>query len=70
MRIKVLEETGIKHDGLHLSHDDQVTVSDEAGRMFVEMGWAEDLSGEVPTGTRDTRPKVVDPKTVTTEIGG
>lgn len=70
MRIKVLEETGIRHGSLVLSHDDQVTVPDEVGRTFCELGWAEDLSGEVPTGERDTRPRTVDPKTVTTTVTG
>lgn len=62
MRIKVLEETGIRHGDLALSHEDQVTVSDELGTLFCEMGWAEDLSGEVPTGKRDLTPKTIDPK--------
>lgn len=62
MRIKVLEETGIRHGDLALSHEDQVTVSDELGTLFCEMGWAEDLSGGVATGERDLTPKTVDPQ--------
>lgn len=68
MRIKVLEETGIRHEGLQLSHEDEVTVDDVLGGLFCDLGWAEDLGGNVKTGERDTRPKTIDPQRLTSSL--
>ncbi len=54
MKVKILEETGIKHAGVSYQHDDEVTVDDHVGAMFCANGWAEDLAGEVETGERRT----------------
>ncbi len=62
MWIKVLEESGIKHDPYgHLLKDEVRLVSEEDGKYFVGNGWAEDTDGKVPTGERDLRPKVAAP---------
>lgn len=70
MRIKVLEETGIKDAPYFLSHNDEVTVPDEYGARWCGAGWAQDLDGVVATGERDLRPKTVDPIVVTNKQKG
>jgi len=54
MKVEILEETGVKHAGVHYASGDHVTVSDELGRMFCGAGWARDLADEVETGERKT----------------
>lgn len=38
---------------------DTITVPDEVGAHWCEMGWARDTSGTVPTGERSTAPRTV-----------
>ena len=56
MRVKILEES-IKHDidGVlqTFEKDDVRGVPDSVGEYFCSMGWAEDVSGNIPTGERD-----------------
>jgi hypothetical protein len=52
MKVKILEETGVRHNGIHVSHGDEVTVPDRVGAMFCANGWAEDLDGKEETGER------------------
>lgn len=52
MKVKILEETGVKHSGVHYESGDEVTVPDDVGAMFCENGWAEDTGGQVETGER------------------
>ncbi len=64
MKIRVTEETGIKHDGASYSFEDQCTVSDAVGEYFCSMGWAEDVDGKVASGTRSTTNVVIAPANV------
>lgn len=61
MKVLILDEC-IKHeiDGvLHtFTKDEQRTVPDEIGAYFCKHGWAEDVSGSVETGVRDTNSNV------------
>jgi hypothetical protein len=50
MRIEALES--IKSDGWVLVQGDSVQVPDEVGRRWCVAGWAQDASGQVPTGER------------------
>lgn len=59
MKVKILEETGIREAGLLYPHGDQVTVPDEVGEKWCGAGWAEDLAGNVETGERRTDVQVL-----------
>lgn len=73
MKVKILERNGprghaIGHGGQCFYEDDVVTVDDATGKLFCEMGWAEDVDGNVPTGQRDTTPKRLQPANVVHEV--
>lgn len=70
MKIKVLEETGIRHENLVLSHGDSVTISDHLGKLFCNLGWAEDEAGVVATGKRDLNPKRISPESLIHPVSG
>jgi hypothetical protein len=57
MQIEALED--IKSGNYILTAGDRITVPDEVGTHWVEMGWANDTSGTVPTGVRSTAPRTV-----------
>lgn len=54
MKVKILEDGGIRHAGQHFESGDEVTVPDEVGAAWCGVGWAEDLAGNVETGERKT----------------
>ena len=54
MKVKILEDGGIRHGGQHFANGDEVTVSDEVGEAWCGAGWAKDLDGNVETGERRT----------------
>lgn len=56
MQVKFLEQ--IKHQGNNYEADDVTTVDDQTGAYFCSNGWAEDLSGSVPTAERDVNRRV------------
>lgn len=51
MKIKMLE-TVLSH-GERFEEGETRSVSQETGAHFCDMGWAEDIDGQVKTGTRD-----------------
>jgi hypothetical protein len=57
MQIEALE--AIKSGNYLLTEGDRITVPDEVGAHWCEMGWAKDTSGTVPTGERSTAPRTV-----------
>jgi hypothetical protein len=54
---------------LILSADDVVTVRDEVGAYFCEMGWAEDVAGKCPSGERKPGVVVLSPAKVEQLMG-
>jgi hypothetical protein len=59
MRIEALET--IKSGGWVLSTGDSVEVSESLGLHWVQMGWARDPTGAVPTGERQVIRAVLKP---------
>ena len=57
MKIEILEESGIRHDGHVYKYAETRAVENHVGAYFCAMGWAKDLDGTVPTGDRDTSAK-------------
>lgn len=56
MLVNMLEP--VKHDG-HTYRSKELPVPRALGEHFCNMGFAEDASGEYPTGVRDVHRKVV-----------
>ena len=50
MRIEALENFNV--GDLRVTAGDIITVEDQVGRHACAHGWAKDVAGEVPTGTR------------------
>jgi hypothetical protein len=57
MKIEALED--IRSGNYLLTAGDIITVPDEEGAHWCEMGWAKDTSGDVPTGERSIHPRTV-----------
>ena len=57
MKIEALE--AIRSGEYSLTAGDSITVPDEIGAHWCEMGWAKDTAGEVPTGERSVTPRIV-----------
>lgn len=52
MKIELLEK--VMHERDVFEAGDVRTVDDVIGKYFVEMGWAKDVDGNIPTGERNT----------------
>lgn len=57
MKIEALED--IRSGNFTLTAGDIVTVPDEDGTHWCEMGWAKDTAGVVPTGERSVLPRTM-----------
>lgn len=64
MKIEVTEPTGFLWQGERFASGDVRVVSNEMGAQVCGLGWARDVDGKVPTGTRDLAPKIIDPKPI------
>jgi hypothetical protein len=51
MKIEVLEAR-LSSSGYHLVQGDSLEIPDEIALRWLKAGWARDVSGQVPTGTR------------------
>lgn len=53
MKIEILEETGIRHEGLgHMQKGEIRVVPNQLGAFFCANGWARDVDERVETGER------------------
>jgi len=66
MKVEILEEV-LKAKGATYERGDRITVDDERGKRWCELGWAKDLSGAVATGER--KPGAVKLNVANSQIG-
>lgn len=59
MKVEITEKS-LKDAGYNLVEGDTITVPDEIGAAWCGHGWAKDVDGTVPTGTRRVRGAVVE----------
>lgn len=64
--LKIL--TTFKDDGTVYHEDSQLPVDKPQAEYFCRCGWAEDLTGEFPTGNPSPTEVILKPEPVKTEI--
>jgi len=68
MQIKMLEE--FRSQGQIFYPGNTYPVAEGFGRRLVEGGFAEDVDGNVPTGTKSSAPKRVKPEDMNFRVEG
>lgn len=64
MKIEVIEPGGFFWQGERFGQGDIREVADAMGAQACGLGWAKDAAGKIPTGQRDLKPRILDPKPI------
>lgn len=68
MRIRMRDR--VPHEGSVYQTGEAVDLDDATARRWVDLGWADDMTGQIPTGARSMAPVVVTGVTTIITTGG